>query len=538
MISNQVQASPWVLGSEQRRAREIDEAAERFAEVVEMLHANKVDKTNAFQFRVADFVSKFFRSSVAADIEREFVWQRYSSGIDSCAKIYGFCVDFVHSEAFKILGGVNRSNVVDEDEEEVGEGKKKRKGNAGIATLEKNPESITTNKFEFATTFDPYYKQLSTAFDSAGSKGLLLSNLRVNEGLELMLSSEDKLTQEVHMDVEGEVSLRHLLPPNEGLFLCREMEDYESQANSGSLAPTELNIISQIGADWEVQSELSEEEMPLDFDVEQEVEEVAPFSQRPATLEDRLSCIVEHDDYQYFNNPRLSSWAGFEYWNRRNMIAAGKPVEKRKRKEPVKIFLDANVIEVPDKVLAKPGKGARNMLTEAYYNKVNVQELALPVDYEVSLRRLTQVFSRPQNFIKKVDDKSDVLIDYSGDHDEPQGDHEVLYASPVEASYEPAPLEALQFVKTSKRVDVKLLKDTIWKDLQPAAQGKENPVKDRKQHTFMEVLTNLPSSLPQTELENLSMHSCFITLLHLANEHNLTFEATNEVDFRIISNIA
>jgi condensin complex subunit 2 len=498
-----------------------------------MLHSNKVDKSNAFQFRVADFVSKIFKSSAQDSIEREYLWQRYSSGIDSCAKIYGFCVDFVYSEAFKVLGGVNRSNIEDE-EEETGE-KKKKKGRAGLATLERNPEAITTTKFEFATTFDPYYKQLSAAFDSAGSRGLLLAHIRVNEALELMLSSEDK-RQNSHMDVEGEIALKHLLPPFEDLALCKEMEEYEAQTDLDLSAPVAMPVMSQLGSNWEVQSEDSAEEMPLDFDAELESDEVPVSSFKAFSLEDRLSSIVEGDDYEYFNNPRLSSWAGFEYWNRRNMPNAAKPPDKRKRREAVKFFLEADVIEDPEKTLAKPGKGARNTMTGAHCSKVGVHELKLPDDYEVSLRRLTQVFTRPYMYIKKIDDTRDVVVELSHQAS-PLAEAEVLFASPVEASYEPAPQAALQFAKTSKRVDVKLLKETIWKDL--LMDDKEN-IRDRsKPKTFMNVLQKLPSSLPQSELENLSMHSCFITMLHLANEHSnaytdLVFEPSSEIDFRII----
>lgn len=520
MILDQVSASSWIPSSEQRKAREADAASERFAEVVEMLHSNKVNKTNAFQFRIADFISNFFKASASTDIVREFVWQRYSSGIDSCAKIYGFCVDFVYSEAFKVLGGVNRSNIVEDSEEP--EEKKKKRSNAGVATLERNAESITTNKFEFATSFDPYYKQLSAAFDSAGSRGLLLGSLRINDSLELMLSSEDKLHQEVHMDVEGEVSIRHLLPPLEKLPLCKELEKYAIDVvASDSQTLADGPIISQIGADWELQSEKSGDEMPLDFDIEEEAEDEARGVFKAVTLEDRLSCIVERDDYQYFNNPRLSSWAGFEFWNKRNMIAPTKTVERRKRKEPMRILLDADVIEDPALVMAKPSRGGRKTMTEG--QRPSLSELNLPDDYEVSLKRLTQLFTRPQSYIKKLDEKNDVLIDYSNENQpEPHEDADVLFANPVDVESIPAPQEALQFAKTSKRVDVKLLKDTIWKDLQLVAPGKENAVEGGKSHTFMNVLEKLPMSLPQSELENLSMHSCFITLLHLANEHSKT----------------
>jgi len=40
----------------------------------------------------------------------EMSWFKASAGLDASAKIYGFRVDQVHSETYKVLGGLNRSD--------------------------------------------------------------------------------------------------------------------------------------------------------------------------------------------------------------------------------------------------------------------------------------------------------------------------------------------------------------------------------------------------------------------------------------------
>ncbi len=40
----------------------------------------------------------------------EMSWFKASAGLDASAKIYGFRVDQVHSETYKVLGGLHRSD--------------------------------------------------------------------------------------------------------------------------------------------------------------------------------------------------------------------------------------------------------------------------------------------------------------------------------------------------------------------------------------------------------------------------------------------
>lgn len=52
----------------------------------------------------------------------EASWQRVSATLDASAKIYGYRVDSVHTDMFKFLGGLNRT----EFNQEVSSKKKKR----------------------------------------------------------------------------------------------------------------------------------------------------------------------------------------------------------------------------------------------------------------------------------------------------------------------------------------------------------------------------------------------------------------------------
>ena len=45
----------------------------------------------------------------------ESSWQKASASLDASAKIYGYRVDSVHSEIFKFLGGLTRTEMINED---------------------------------------------------------------------------------------------------------------------------------------------------------------------------------------------------------------------------------------------------------------------------------------------------------------------------------------------------------------------------------------------------------------------------------------
>jgi condensin complex subunit 2 len=49
----------------------------------------------------------------------ESSWQKASASLDASAKIYGYRVDSVHSETFKFLGGLSRTDMKEEGKENI-----------------------------------------------------------------------------------------------------------------------------------------------------------------------------------------------------------------------------------------------------------------------------------------------------------------------------------------------------------------------------------------------------------------------------------
>ncbi|KAF9064406.1 condensin complex subunit 2-domain-containing protein [Rhodocollybia butyracea] len=96
--------------------------------------------------------------------------------------------------------------------------------------------------------------------------------------------------------------------------------------------------------------------------------------------------------------------------------------------------------------------------------------------------------------------------------------------------------KAVRFSKWAKQVDVRKLKENIWKglnidELTPKKNAEDmdvdddddvpEPVKPTEARQFTSVISNLQRSYPRDKMEEISTSFCFICLLHLANEQGL-----------------
>ncbi|KAG6910237.1 hypothetical protein DXG01_012372 [Tephrocybe rancida] len=101
--------------------------------------------------------------------------------------------------------------------------------------------------------------------------------------------------------------------------------------------------------------------------------------------------------------------------------------------------------------------------------------------------------------------------------------------------------EFVNYAKRAKRVDVRKLKDNIWRGLDivvvPPKQDDEDesmdvdetlptPTDPDDARQFSQVISGLQKSYPREKMEEISTSFCFICLLHLANEQGLKLEST------------
>lgn len=98
--------------------------------------------------------------------------------------------------------------------------------------------------------------------------------------------------------------------------------------------------------------------------------------------------------------------------------------------------------------------------------------------------------------------------------------------------------EYVNFSRVAKRVDVKLLKDNLWKSIKEEKETETQlattqpgevlaPVREKN---FKKVVGTIGGMYQPEEKKDLSTSFCFICLLHLANEHGLSIEANEQHD--------
>ncbi|KAJ4977207.1 hypothetical protein NE237_002313 [Protea cynaroides] len=175
-----------------------EQIIELFQNCVKLASENKINQKNTWELNLIDHLSEIIKSEAENDVETNF--QKASCTLEAGVKIYSLRVDSVHSEAYKVLGGINRAGREDEHEaisdtnngnveQEEGRSKKEERKMSPLATLESSLDALNVKKFDVAFAVDPLYHQTSAQFDEGGARGLLLNNLGVYGGCRVLFDS-------------------------------------------------------------------------------------------------------------------------------------------------------------------------------------------------------------------------------------------------------------------------------------------------------------------------------------------------------------
>ncbi|XP_073110424.1 condensin complex subunit 2 isoform X3 [Elaeis guineensis] len=168
-----------------------EQIMELYHNCLRLASENKINQKNTWELGLIDHLSEIIRVEAQDDNETNFL--KASCTLEAGVKIYSLRVDSVHSEAYKVLGGINRASQEDDNDNFTGcdvirtekEGhisKDLDKKVSPLSTLESSYDALNIKKFDVAFIVDPLYHQTSAQFDEGGAKGLLLNNLGVYGG--------------------------------------------------------------------------------------------------------------------------------------------------------------------------------------------------------------------------------------------------------------------------------------------------------------------------------------------------------------------
>jgi condensin complex subunit 2 len=190
-----------------RNKANVHELQELYHNCIKLSSENKISSKNTWDLNLIEHLSELVKPESKGAQEKDgnsdLNFQKASCTLDAGVKIYSSRVDSIHTDAFKVLGGLHRTSNEQEDENaagadaEDGSGEKKsRRSRKQVdldpsATLEQNQDALNVKKFDLSFTVDPLFHQTSMKFDEGGAKGLLLNHLHVTQGCELVFDSCD-----------------------------------------------------------------------------------------------------------------------------------------------------------------------------------------------------------------------------------------------------------------------------------------------------------------------------------------------------------
>ncbi|KAF9963424.1 hypothetical protein BGZ65_003489 [Modicella reniformis] len=331
--------------------------------------------------------------------------------------------------------------------------------------------------------------------------------------------------------------------------------------------------------------------------------------------------IKGHSDiYSYFDSALMRNWAGPEHWKLRRIPKDAPEVDEDELFAPAEatslMFTAANETEnrkskhaLPDDVHFSSKQLLRMFLKPSYIIKSKTRRQQpgyLQQGSEAEAFNLTfpdeQFWATHTNNVNDNDvaaltdqlDQTQIYNDYIEDDEDDYGFQDQGffagvggdnmgvrrlsglglglglgldgdgndYASQLVSQPKRVKATFISFSKTAKKVDVKKLKDNIWKemtqqslnrqaagdDLDRRKSKKKANVEDnegeaqageideteegegveyvKKEQRFTEIIGGLSKMYPEQKLKEISVPFCFICLLHLANEKNLSIEGT------------
>ncbi|KAG9296032.1 hypothetical protein G9A89_011884 [Geosiphon pyriformis] len=303
-------------------------------------------------------------------------------------------------------------------------------------------------------------------------------------------------------------------------------------------------------------------------------------SQRRLSQKEFITAMGANQDamFSYFDSAFLRNWAGPEHWKLKRTVkeksSNGEEPKKKKEKPPFSVnFLESE--DVDENLLFLRGGSIIN-LPKSCENVAHKH--LLPDDMHFSSRKLLQLFLKPRFMFNSKRDRSKIGEGNHGNKEAGLDEHfwgedredaieddqasfpdmtmatggetffrdEYATEDDLEGDYVDQLVSHskrnkptfVNYAKTAKRIDVKKLKENIWKTLtdfdetdktlknsSTSAGATKNHVTNsglvQAEKKFTEIIEDLKKIYPERKMKDISVSFCFICLLHLANEKNL-----------------
>ncbi|KXN87652.1 Condensin complex subunit 2 [Leucoagaricus sp. SymC.cos] len=179
-----------------------------FEEWMKMASDNKFNAANSWNTALIEYFADMTLLRNKEDNSINF--QRASTTLDGCVKIWTSRVDSVGAETGKLLSNLaNHGRDGDEDEDSDNPDAdptqaKKRRAHRPAATLAKDPTQLQTKKLDLEFHVDPLFKKTCADFDEGGAQGLLMNHLSLGVGSDALRIIFDASDSKRKMDEDEE----------------------------------------------------------------------------------------------------------------------------------------------------------------------------------------------------------------------------------------------------------------------------------------------------------------------------------------------
>ncbi|XP_022759050.1 condensin complex subunit 2-like isoform X2 [Durio zibethinus] len=427
-----------------------DQILELFQNCIKLASENKINQKNTWELNLIDHLREIIKVEEENDVETNF--QKASCTLEAGVKIYSMRVDSVHSEAYKVLGGINRAGQENEQDSVVEnanvdtaqEGNPKKeteKKMSPLSTLESSFEALNVKKFDVAFAVDPLYHQTSAQFDEGGAKGLLLNNLGVYAGCRVLFDSfevpgkempsanQHDISETIDLSFAGEYLEHMVLNMRAKDEISPTLKIIVNQFDEDNRRPLENFSCSQRSTD---QADTINNEIEFDGDAFESFEtDGFDHDDQPSIVDEEYNgaeptfMSYNEDTEQFsFNNPdgdnkfkevdeylflslgfslKQNAWAGPDHWkyrktkgsedvsNEENTAAlTAKKARNKKQAEPDIDFTKAFDDEMPD--IFAPPKNPKSLLLPSNRAPCNTK---LPEDCHYQPEDLVKLFLLP-----------------------------------------------------------------------------------------------------------------------------------------------
>ncbi|CAD8092268.1 unnamed protein product [Paramecium sonneborni] len=559
----QIQLKPTDLSSsdEEVDVQNKDDPDEQSRFVLGLIQKNRVNEKNSFDIPMINIRDL----NAFKQIEQGDAWKHISASLDAGSKIYGFRVDLVHQNTFKVLGGLHRTQIPDKQNQDVEQEfeqeqlrKKKLQNTGGENTLEKNQSNIDTNKYDLEFEIDPLFQQTSAKFDEAGAKGLLMNNLTINENLMLALDSEALPIKPVQSIINIE-KYKSMLKNLNNQRLCPELTEFRENIFQKGQKLVDFKqeqsfmaIMNPVGMNMDFQIEDQQyENMPEEMNIDEQVSINSENQNNRQSIFQQQQQQGQQFQYNKFNILNFEQAAanigtGKVFENEKEQVAwmaldmnlqpkkkitnvqVNEKSKKNKSKKKNGLFFTFGDDEDEDeeldrKTILQPKEKENYCINKDPLKQLNL----LPKSYQIDRQDLYHPFQ-----ISKIPQWGEEIVE------EGQIQNENYDYGAVDDEF-PQQLQQNMGIGSQLRnnpnarlnIPIKELKSQVWSTL-----SKKIPLStDNQGLEFNQINQILPEILKMpTSKGRVSIQTCFVTMLHLANEQSLKFIQNNdENDFVI-----